>query len=238
MYMCVLIIVLIIVVSLFVIVRYNEEGESNMPFNISKISVISSQEAEDIKTEESQNTRQYSINQTNDIYIYIEKNEDYDTTETIESIEISNFVIEANGNEDVYIYKPSNLENIKTLNSLEENIVDNIIFTSGLSDATYADLEISNQGGLIAFRCTNNNVTTLTSDDEELNHLELLKKSEITNDDLEIMLSFDISILLDKQVEFNSTITINLPAGDVIEEGTSSIENILSENIIFKRIYK
>ena len=66
-----LIIIVIILFFLGVIVlRYNVEGETNMPFVLTKISVVSQSEGADI---ESQGTRwAFDVNENNDIYIYID----------------------------------------------------------------------------------------------------------------------------------------------------------------------
>lgn len=234
MYIFALIVLSIIIVSTFISIKYNVEGETNMPFDISKISVISSSEGIDAKTTE-ENTWVYNVNQINDIYVYIEKNEYYEGIETIKNIEIDNFEIEAKNNENVNIYKPNNTENVKIFSSSEENKVEELIFTGGLEDSSYQELEISNQGGMIAFRCTNNNIAQLISNEQELNHLELLKKVEITDEDLELVLTFDLKITIDKGITYKTTIELELPVGNVIEEGTTSSENVINQNIIFKR---
>ena len=48
--------------------NYDENGEKNLPFNISKISIISTSEGID-KTSETENKWAFDINQNNDIYI-------------------------------------------------------------------------------------------------------------------------------------------------------------------------
>ena len=68
----VLIIVAIVFTAIMLILRYDEKGEENMPFDISKISVISSINAQDL--EDDKNLWNKSVGQDNDIYIYIEKN--------------------------------------------------------------------------------------------------------------------------------------------------------------------
>ena len=89
-----LVVITIIMVILFfilgvTILDYNENGESNMPFNISKISIISTSEGID-KTSEG-NKWAFDINQNNDIFVYIKKNDGYGKTETIKSIILDNF---------------------------------------------------------------------------------------------------------------------------------------------------
>ena len=49
-------------------------------------------------------------------------------------------------------------------------------------------------------------------------------------------LTFDLTIKLEGKKEYKTTISLNLPNENVIEEGVSSIEKTDLENIIFKRI--
>ena len=66
------IIISILCVGGMFILRYQVEGESNMPFKISKISIIES--VEGMETEGANEKWNFNVNQNNDIYIYIEKN--------------------------------------------------------------------------------------------------------------------------------------------------------------------
>ena len=76
-HMCMILV--IIVVILFVLgviaLKYNVEGETNMPFNLSKITIISSSEG--IDKENLENRWAFDVNQNNDVFLYIEKNENY-----------------------------------------------------------------------------------------------------------------------------------------------------------------
>ena len=81
-----IIIIAILSVGGMLILRYQVEGESNMPFKISKISIIESVEGvENQGTEEKWN---FNVNENNDIYIYLEKNSAYGKTEIIDSVEL------------------------------------------------------------------------------------------------------------------------------------------------------
>ena len=69
------IIVLVIAFVAFRIIKYQTEGEKNMPFNLSKIIVVSTAQKEDITQENGQNNLwNFNIIQTNDVYISIERN--------------------------------------------------------------------------------------------------------------------------------------------------------------------
>ena len=69
------IIVLVVAFVIFRIIKYQTEGEKNMPFNLSKIIVVSTAQKEDISQENEQNNIwNFNIIQTNDVYISIERN--------------------------------------------------------------------------------------------------------------------------------------------------------------------
>ena len=67
------IIFVVLFVSGLIVIRYQVEGETNMPFNLSKITVVSVAEKVDKDEKVEGNRWNYSINQNNDIYMYIEK---------------------------------------------------------------------------------------------------------------------------------------------------------------------
>lgn len=233
----IVILIVIITVILFatgiIILRYNVEGETNMPFELSKISIISSSEGIDKETSDTKWA--FDVYQSNDIFLYIEKNKNYSKSEAIKSINIENIKIESKNNENIKIYKPASQAVNLIFKNTEENIVENIEYLGDL-ETNLANLKISNQGGLIAFRCSNNNLAEYKSDDEVINHKELLKKCEIINEDLKIKLYFDLTIKLEDGKEYKTTIDLDLPIDDVVEKGTTSIEITALNNFIFKRI--
>ena len=80
-----------IIISTLLIVKYNVEGEKNLPFEIEKISIKSSL---DTKSNQSENIWDLSIIQNNDIYIYFKKNEKLDSE--VQKIRIENLKIKRN----------------------------------------------------------------------------------------------------------------------------------------------
>ena len=226
-------------VILFVVgvisLKYNVEGEVNLPFYLSKISIISS--VEGIDTEDGTNKWNLTVNQNNDVYLYIKKNDNYKDKEVIESIKLNNFNIEQYPKiGEVKLLKPdSNIESI-IFRNVAENEVDNIEFT-GSMDSSLKELKISNQGGLVIFRYANNNIGNYVSnDDEEINHSELLKNLSINNEDLKFKVKFDIYINLNSEKTYKSSIDLELPINDVVNQGTQSIEYTDLKNIVFKRM--
>ena len=74
------------------------------------------------------------------------------------------------------------------------------------------------------------------SDEEEINHGELLKKAGITEEKLKMSLTFNLNIILESGKEYQAEIKTELPTGNVIEEGNTSTEITNFDDIIFKRI--
>lgn len=228
-----IIVIIAIILFLFgiIILRYHVEGETNMPFQLSKISVISSSEGMD---KEATDTKwAFDVYQSNDIFLYIDKNAGYAKTEAIKYVKIDNIQMEQKGN--IKIYKPDEKEEKLIFKNKEENEIQNIEYI-GSMESNIKQLKISNQGGLVAFRCSLNNLAEYTSNEEEINHHELLKKAGVTKEELALKITFDLTIKLEGGKEYKSTISLDFPTGDVIEEGTTSTEITEVKDFIFKRV--
>ena len=229
--------ILIIVVILFIvgmlILRYNVEGETNMPFNLTKITVISSSEG--IDKDAGENKWAFDIYQNNDIYIYIDKNENYKETEAIKNIVIDNFTIVGQRKDNIKIYKPEFEEENVIFKYSEKNKVDRLEYIGELIN-DIKTMQVSNQGGIIAFRCSNDNLTEYRSDEDTINHNELLKKANITNESLKFNLKFDLSIILEDGKEFKTNVELDLPVDDVVNNGVTSKEFTDMSKFVFKRI--
>jgi hypothetical protein len=168
--------------ALILILSYDENGESNMPFEISKITIISTSDAQDVEDDE--NIWNEEVCQNNDIYIDIKKNDNYSKTQIIEKVVINNFkILSEPAKGEITIYKPSSSEVNNFENTEEYEISEFTVI--GDQTTNIQDLKISNQGGRIAFRCANNNLGSYISNTEdELEHSKLLEKIGISDDDL------------------------------------------------------
>ena len=231
-------IIVIIVVILFVVgmlvLRYSVEGETNMPFDLSKIVIISTQEGVD---DGQTNTRwSFDVHQSNDIYVYIDKNDAYDKTEIIKSVRVDNFQTEAKNADNIKLYKPDATEENLIFQFNDEDIIQSLEYTGDV-ESDLKNLKISNQGGIIAFRCSNNNVAKYQSDEEEINHSELLKKAGVTEEDLKVNLTFQLTITLESGKEYQAEIKTELPIGNVIEEENTSTEMTDLKDVVFKRTH-
>ena len=69
-----------------------------------------------------------------------------------------------------------------------------------------------------------------------ISQYEELKKSGQKKEDIQFRISFDVIVETGKQNKFKGNITLELPTGNILEEGVSTLEITDLENIIFKRI--
>ena len=59
----------------------------------------------------------------------------------------------------------------------------------------------------------------------------------IVEDDLKVNLTFHLTIILESGKEYQAEIKIELPTGNVIEEGSTSTEITDLEDVVFKRTH-
>ena len=230
-----IIIIAIVFTGFMIVLNYSEKGETNMPFYISKISIISTIDGQDVDNHD----YKWSLNviQNNDVYIYIEKNDNYKKQETIKSILLTNFnIVNSPKIGAINIYKPIKNETSLYINS-DDNIVKELEY-KGTKSTDKGKLEISNQGGVLSFRLGNNNIGTyFSNDDEEINYEALAKKININESDIQAKITFDMIITLNSGKAFKAeSIVIEVPNKDIVEKGTVGIENTELDEIVFKRI--
>lgn len=234
------IIIMVIFTVCLVSIKYDVEGETNMPYILSKIAIISSSQGNDKEEKVEGNQWNFAIDQDNDIYLYVEKNLEYKENEknkdTIKEIEIDNIeVTKENENGTLNIYKPD-VENVNTIfSNVDENIVKDLKYEVA-ENVDMKEMQITNQGGIMVFRCSNCDIANYIANDEEINHNELLKKANVSLEDLKINIKFDFSIKLNSGKIYKATIPLELPVEDVIEKGTSSMELTDMSKYVFKRI--
>lgn len=228
------IIVLILIIAGIIMLRYQVEGETNLPFELSKMIVVSTAESNEI--EAAADTKwNFSVNQYNDIYLEIQKNDEYTKNTNIKNITFENFVIEKNsGAENIKLYR-ANSEG-KVVED-EAHLVGSSLTYKGEKETNLDELKISNQGSIILLRSVNQNVCEVRSNDEEIVHDgTLLAKGNANSEDLNYKLSFDIIIETSRNIKYKGTITIDLPTGDVQTQGKTQLEKTDFSDVIFKRM--
>lgn len=229
------IIILAIIISGIVILKYQIEGETNMPFTLSKIIVVSS--AEGVQKEGAEEKWNLSILQNNDIYLSIEKNEDYKKESKIESISVENIqVLENPKAGQVKTYMPNSSDGRLFTFSEDTIISDQKLTFKGASKTNSKTLEIGNQGGNIAFCIANTEVGNYVSNnDEQINHDgTLIQKIGVQNEDISFKVSFDVVINV-RNTSYYTNVILDLPSeNNLIEQGTCSKE--ITDKFVFKRV--
>lgn len=230
-----IIIVAIIFTAVMLALNYDEKGETNMPFKVSKISIVSTVNGQDVENSEAK----WDINviQNNDVYIYIEKNDEYKKQETIKSVKLENITVAENPPiGEIKIYKPISSDTVLFENK-DENIISELEY-KGAKSTDAKKLQISNQGGVLIFRCANNNIGTYTSnDDTEINYNNLINKLNIDESSLISRIKFNIEITLNSGKKFRAdNVEIQIPNEGLAQNGTIGHEYVDLQSIVFKRI--
>lgn len=231
-----MIITLVLVIAGIIVLKYNVEGEKNMPFKLSKIYVISS--AEGVENSDSEEKWNFNVYQNNDIYFNIEKNNAYDGEEKIQNVKITNIKITKKPNiGKIIAYMPNSTDG-REFSFDEEYILENNSLTyEGSSKTDLKKLNIGNQGGQIVIRFSNVDLGTYTSnDDEQINHDgTMLNKINVKSEDFSFSVTFDLIINI-KNKSYKTTIEIDLPTGNILENGTEATEIPNVEKYVFKRM--
>lgn len=226
---------MIIFLSGIISLKYSVEGEYNLPFGLSKISIISTIEGVDI--EDATNKWNLKVNQNNDIYLHIKKNSEYKKIEIIENVKLENFNIEKKSKVgSIKLFKPDNRSETVLFKNIQENETNSIQYV-GSMESNLKEQKISNQGGLVVFRYSITELGNyISNNDEEINHNQLLNKLAINNDDLKFKVKFDVLINLVSGKSYKSNVSLDLPVKDIVTNGTESVELTDLKDVVFKRL--
>lgn len=223
---------------IFIIKKYEVEGEKNLPFNLDKILIVSNVDGQ--RNEDGANIWNISLSAYNDVYVYISKDQSAKEDVTIKDITLENFQIAPKVQKgDLKLYRPTgDLNNLYTY-SEQDYLSSNLVYTGAKID-DLKNLEIGNNGGVMAFRTAIENLGNYTSneDTEIVYDGSLLQKVGVTLDDIKFGMTMDIIIQTNENVSFKGTIKLDFPAGDIVTNGSSNTEITDFSNIIFKRIKK
>lgn len=226
--------ILAILILLSIGIRSFIKSDTKIPFEISKITIVSTVNGENQESIDNEHIWNLNVIQNNDMYIDIYKNEG---NEIIDKVIIDSFRLEKIPQKgEAYIYGPN--KGIRLFENTEKNTVeDELTFISGeISDAQ--NLKVSDEGGLVMLRCSNKFVVNYTGDDNYVIHDgNLLKKSGITQEEIELTISFYLSIETKSGKRFRTKITLDLPNGDIIQNENTAKEVDGSE-FIFKEYKK
>lgn len=236
-----LIIAITVLILLFVyvaimMIKYEVEGETNMPFRLSKIVVIGT--VEGVETEsDNKNKWNFDIYQNNDIYFYIDQSENDKQEELIKSVKIDNIqVVTSPQKGNIISYMP-NSEAGRLFAYDDQFKVEEKLEYKGASESSSTNLEIGSKGGTALIRFSNTDIGKYTSDkDKEIIHnATLLKKINATNEEIKFSVSFDFTIETTK-TKYQSQITLDLPTGNLDEEENCYLEKTDMSDVVFKRV--
>lgn len=230
------VIVAIVFGVVMIMVRYEEKGETNMPFQLKELSIIS--KADGKRKDNPDNKWDIDIMQNNDIYLQIEKNTNYNGEEAIDKVEISNIqTIQTPQVGEIKMYRPSAAEG-DLYTEDEENLVSDKIEYKGTKQTNLKTLELTNQGGIISFRIGIRGLGSYVSNEETEVKYDgtLLDKMQITNEQLKAKISFDLIITTKSEKKYKGSMTIEIPVGDIVKDGVSNTQKTDFSDIVFKRL--
>lgn len=217
-----------------IMLRYEVEGEQSLPYNLSKILVVST--VEGLPTDDGQNIWNINVKQVNDLYVYIEKNGE--TEETIKEVTLENFnLTKVPQKGEFAIYRPTgDLQNLYT-HSEQNYMGKSLTYTGDVID-DLKTLEIANSGGVLGLRFSLDNLGNFISNEStEITYDgNLLQNINVSLEQIEFAVSFDILIKTNSDITYKGTVLIELPAEDIIEKGSSNFEITNFDDVVFKRI--
>lgn len=175
--------------------------------------------------------------QTNDLYIYIDKNNEYNKETIIKSVKIENIQILQNVKiGKVQVYMPNSLDDglYKYTNDF---LVNSTLTYNGASSDNVKNLEIGNQGGCVCISFANIGIGDYKSnDDTEIEQgAAILEKMNVGNDDLKFKVSFDLIIEVQDK-SYKANIMMDLPVDDLIGNKETHKEITDFDDVIFKRM--
>jgi len=108
-------------------------------------------------------------------------------------------------------------------------------FGSSKTDLKSDNLQISNQGGIVELSVAQCNLGEITYKENEQIQIDgtLIEKLNMDSKDIAFKLTFDMIIELEGNLKLKTTITMDLPKGNIIENGIE-----LYEHKDFKSVFK
>lgn len=233
-YFGILVIIIALIVIFFIMYKYQVEGEAIPPFKISKMVVVSTAKTENLQLIDG--VYNADVIQNNDIKILIEKNEKYKKDAIIRKVTINNIQIDKkNTAGNIEIYRPS--MGTKLYDYKEEyKITDSIEYIG--AQETYLkgeNLAISNQGGIIEFSIIVNDLGKIKYNENESLKVNGTLLKQVAVRDLDYQVKFDLIIELQNNLKLKTKITLDLPTGNILENGIETLEES-NMKTVFKRI--
>lgn len=235
-YITFLVVVLVLIVIIFSMYKYSVEGESKPPFIISKIIVTSGAKTVNITQKETAYTA--TVLQNNDIKIAIRKNPEFEKEAKIKKLTINNIQIsKPSKGEGISIYRPS--QGINLFDYQEQYVIkDQMEYIGGAETNIKAEqLQISNQGGIVELSIAQYNLGEIQYIENEQVAVDgsLLQRVGIKQEEISFKATFDMIVELESGLKFKTTITMDLPKGNIEQNGIDIYEHT-DFKAVFKRI--
>ncbi len=229
-----MVICILLMIVFSIMVKYDVEGEKELPFSITKILLVSTVDGDII--EDTENIWNIGVTQVNDIYMYINKTNEEDVM--INSITFNNFVVnQVPQKGKLKLLRPTGeLSNLYS-SSEQDYLSEGITYLGGSVD-DMKSLEIGNNGGIIGFRMAVTELGSYISNEstEIIYDGRLLSNLGITEEELKFDVSFDIIIETSDHVKYKGTTSLQIPVKGFIEKGSANTEIKDFTNLVFKRI--
>ena len=229
------ILIFVLVIVGILMIKYEVEGETNMPFKLSKVIVVGT--VEGVENGESDKKWDFNIFQNNDVHFYIDQNIENSQNLFIKSVKIDNIkVLEEPQKGSIKAYMPNSEAGRLFTYDEQFEIKDKLEF-KGASQSSSTNLEIGSKGGTVVFRISNTYIGEYSSDeDKQIEHdASLLKKIEANYEEIKFKVSFDFTIETTK-AKYKSNIELTLPTSEFEENKNCYLEINDTSDMIFKRV--
>ena len=226
---------LILLIIAIMMIKYEVEGETSMPFKLSKIIIVGT--VEGVEKAESDLKWDFSIFQNNDIHFYIDENAENSQNLLIKSVKIDNIKVTNQPQKGNIVSYMPNSEAGRLFSYDEQFLVNEKLEYKGASQSSSTNLQIGSKGGTVLMRISNSNIDEYSSDkDKQIVHnASLLEKIETTTEQIKFGVSFDFTIETTK-AKYKANIELELPTSEFGETGNCYQEITDMSNIIFKRV--
>jgi hypothetical protein len=248
----ILVVAIAVAFALFTVLKYQVEGEKVVPFKIGKIIVVSSASTTDVTAENNEGQNQDAeqqtqeqenyiwnerVVQTNDLYIYLDKDSNYPKDEVIKSVKIDNIQILENVKlGKIQVYMPNSLED-GLYKYANEFIVNSSLTYNGASNDNVKALQVGNQGGCVCISFANVGLGNYKSN--EAQEIEqggtILSQMNIANSDLKFKVSFDLIIEVEDKT-YKTNLEFDLPVNELVGQKETHTEITDFSKTIFKRL--
>lgn len=282
------VLIIIIAFAIFTVMKYEVEGEKEVPFKVGKIIVISSATTEtQEKTTEQKNSAEQTttqqeqpqqptesqenqtaeqnveqaieqpaeqqvqqaeqekednyiwnekVIQTNDICIVLDENKNYKSEQYIKNVKIENIEILENVKlGKIQVYMPNSLDD-GLYKYTNDYLVGATLTYTGASSDNKKNLEIGNKGGCVFISFANVGIGEYKSNDDQeiIQGASILKKMNVSDEDLKFKVSFDLVIEAQDKT-YKTNIVMDLPIEDLDGENEKGKEITDLNKLIYKR---